>query len=519
MDTKLPLITIGDEWLTLDQVLAIASGAARVEISASESCRGRIGASHAGLLAKLASDSTVYGVTTGFGESCVQAVEVDRAHDLARNLVRFHGVGTGERLSVEAARCAMVVRVASLARGYSGVRFELLERLCELINLGVTPCIPSEGSVGASGDLTPLSYIAALVMGEREAVVGGETMSSTQALERVGLRALTLAPKESLAIMNGTSVMVALTVQALAAARRISRWTAALTAMMSQAIGGNPAHFDDRIYEAKPHPGQRRFAAWIRQDLGFEQSAFVKAPLLHQGRLQDRYSVRCAPQVVGVLEDILPWAERWLEIEVNGANDNPLIEPEHGDVLHGGNFYGGHACFVADALKNALANVADLLDRQMALLCSGTTSNGLPENLVAVQGSGFAANHGFKAMQIAASALTAEALKLASPASVFSRSTECHNQDKVSMGTIAARESLRIVELVERVAAIHTLALCQSVDLREATWTFGPRARCVHQKVRREIETVVGDRRQDFDIEAVVALAKRGELGIGERDV
>jgi hypothetical protein len=257
--------------------------------------------------------------------------------------------------------------------------------------------------------------------------------------------------------------MVALGCLAFAQARRLGRWCAALTAMASEALAGNPGHFDDRIFAAKPHPGQRACARWIREDLrpGAGEAARPDMP-----RIQDRYSVRCAPHVIGVLVDALPWIRQWLEIEINGANDNPLLDPETGDVLHGGNFYGGHACFALDALKTAVANLADLVDRQMAQICNPDMSNGLPANLVGRTGADKAAHHGFKAMQISTSALAAEALKLTMPASVFSRSTECHNQDKVSMGTIAARDCLRVLELTETVAAIATLALCQAVDLR-----------------------------------------------------
>jgi histidine ammonia-lyase len=229
-------------------------------------------------------------------------------------------------------------------------------------------------------------------------------------------------------------------------------------------------------------------------------------------RIQDRYSVRCAPHVIGVLVDALPWIRQTLEIEVNGANDNPLIDPDTGEVLHGGNFYGGHACFALDALKTAVANLADLVDRQMAQICNPDMSNGLPANLVGRTGSDSAAHHGFKAMQISTSALAAEALKLTMPASVFSRSTECHNQDKVSMGTIAARDCLRVLELTETTAAIATLALCQALDLRG-----GPRcvrSRAVHAAVRARVGRVDADRRQDGDIARVLGLMRAGELAI-----
>jgi histidine ammonia-lyase len=330
-------------------------------------------------------------------------------------------------------------------------------------------------------------------------------------LLEAGLEPIDLKPKESLAVMNGTSVMTALVCLAHHRAMRLARLASALTAMASDTMRGNRAHFDDRIFAAKPHPGQRLSARWIREDVEY------KAAEPHAGRIQDRYSVRCAPHVIGVLVDSLTWMRQWVEIELNAANFNPLIDPETGDVLHGGNFYGGHACFVADGLKNAVANVADLLDRQLALLCSPVTNNGLPENLVGRDNGDRSAHHGFKAMQIAASALTAEALKLTMPASVFSRSTECHNQDKVSMGTIAARDCLQVVSLTETVAAICTLALCQAVDLRRGE-NCHARALAMRDAVRRRVGFNDHDRRQDVDIDAVLTMMRDGGLPTGEED-
>jgi histidine ammonia-lyase len=277
--------------------------------------------------------------------------------------------------------------------------------------------------------------------------------------------------------------------------------------MVVDAIRGNRDHFDARIFELKPHPGQIRCAAWIRADLETVDGA-AAAPA---ARLQDRYSVRCAPHVIGVLVDALDAAGRMLEIEINSVDDNPLVDPDSGDILHGGNFYGGHVCFAMDGLKSALGSVADLLDRQITLLCVPETSDGLPANLVA---SGNVAHHGFKAMQISASALTAEALKLTMPAAAFSRSTESHNQDKVSMGTIAARDCRRVLELSETVAVIGLLAACQALDLREGGSGLR-RPLALRGAVRKAAPMVVEDRRQDLDIERVVAMLREGALPLG----
>jgi histidine ammonia-lyase len=250
----------------------------------------------------------------------------------------------------------------------------------------------------------------------------------------------------------------------------------------------------------------------MRDDLEYDPGAAVAG-----ARVQDRYSIRCAPHVIGVLLDALTMFRPLLETEVNSANDNPIIDAERDEVLHGGNFYGGHVAFAMDGLKAAVASVADLLDRQLALLCNPATSHGLPANLVALAGPSQVAHHGFKAMQITASALTAEALKLTMPASVFSRSTESHNQDKVSMGSIAARDCQRVLELSETVAIIELLALCQAVDLRGPE-TCKRRSRALHAAVRALAPRNDGDRRQDVDIAAVLAVYRRGELPIGSVD-
>jgi histidine ammonia-lyase len=282
--------------------------------------------------------------------------------------------------------------------------------------------------------------------------------------------------------------------------------------MAVEALQGDPGQYDDRIFVFKPHPGQRAAARWIREDL---EPALP--PRANDVRLQDRYSLRCAPQVIGVLADVLPVARQFLEVEVNSVNDNPIIDLETGDVLRSGNFYGGHVAQASEMLKTSVANIADLLDRQLALLCNPTTSNGQARDLVRAEGRGATAHHGFKAMQITASALTAEALKLTMPASVFSRSTESHNQDKVSMGTIAARDLRRILELTETVLSVHLLALCQAVDLRGGPRP-GTRTAAMHAAVRAIVATVEQDRPMDVDIRRILSALTADELPIGKID-
>ncbi len=446
--------------MTLEVVGGIASGRLSVEVNKDETFVERITTSAAHVDRTLARDGVVYGVTTGYGDSCTTGVGPDLVHELPLHLVRFHGVGTGRILSAEETRAVMAVRLASLAHGWSGVSIELVDLLTNMLRLDILPMIPAEGSVGASGDLTPLSYIAAALVGERRVRVKGVEMPSGEALVQAGLKPIELRPKEALAIMNGTAVMSGLGALVFLRSQYLSALSTRLSALACLVLKGNPAHFDERLFSAKPHPGQGLVAARMREDL----SCFART---HEvSRLQDRYSIRCAPHVIGVLEDMLPSFRTILETEINSANDNPLIDPDNGDILHGGHFYGGHVAFVMDSLKNLVANIADLMDRQMALLVDTRFNNGLPANLSGAVGERATINHGLKALQIAMSAWTAEALKLTMPASVFSRSTECHNQDKVSMGTIAARDALRVLELTEQVAAALSIAVIQALRLR-----------------------------------------------------
>jgi histidine ammonia-lyase len=512
---ELAAVVFGGRPITLEQIADIAAGRARVALDPSPSYRQHLESSQRSLERQLAAGRAVYGVTTGVGESCDTEVPTRLGEAMALNLLRFHGCGTGAPLSDEESAAVVAVRLASLARGHSGVRPVVLERLVDLINRRVLPRIPSEGSVGASGDLTPLSYVAAALIGEREVSFEGQMVAAAEALAAAGLAPLVLRPKESLALMNGTSMMTGLACLAYRRARQLARLASALSAVACEVLRGNPSHFDERIFALKPHPGQAACARWLREDLEYRRDG-GGGQGWGQSRIQDRYSLRCAPHVIGVLLDALAAFRPLLETEVNSVNDNPIVDAESDEILHGGNFYGGHVAFAMDGLKTAVANVADLLDRQMALLCNPTTNNGLPADLVGHPGAGRAAHHGFKAMQISASALTAEALKLTMPASVFSRSTESHNQDKVSMGSIAARDCQRVLDLTETVAAIELLALCQGLDLRG-----GPsraRSRALHGAVRALVARNDADRRQDGDIEQMLRLHRGGGLPAGTVD-
>lgn len=503
------LVVIGEAPLTIEQVEGVAEGKLQVALSTAPGFVGRIERGAAIIATRLSERVPTYGVNTGFGASVRNAVPEAQAAYLAQNLPRYHGCGVGPMLSEVETRAVMLVRLVSLAAGYSGVRPVVLERLVACLNAGVTPLIPSRGSVGASGDLTPLSYVAALLMGERDACFRGVTQHARDALRAAQIEPIILGPKESLAIMNGTSMMGALACLTFLRARDLCRTSSMLTAMAIYAMDAQHGHFDERLFQAKAHPGQALCAAMIRE--GLSESA---RPHRAESRIQERYSIRCAPHVIGVLLDTLPFARRVIETEINGASDNPLVDPDTGDVLHGGNFYGGHIAMVADTLKTLVANLADLMDRQLVLLNEPATNGGLPENLVSVEGAERFAHHGFKAMEISASALTAEALKACMPASVFSRSTEGHNQDKVSMGSIAALDLCRVLDLTETVAAVYLLAATQAVELRGLERAPEP-IRRLCAAVRVGSESLRADRPLDRDIEWVLGAVRQHKLPLG----
>ncbi|MET3433673.1 histidine ammonia-lyase [Herbaspirillum seropedicae] len=460
-------IRFGAQPLAIEDVVALARRERSAQLHDAPDFRARIARGADFLDRLLREDGTIYGVTTGYGDSCTVTVPPELVPELPHHLYTYHGCGLGALFTPEQARAILAARLNSLCQGFSGVSVALLEQITGLLQHDLLPQIPCEGSVGASGDLTPLSYLAAVLCGERDVWREGATVPAAQALAAAGMTPLRLRPKEGLAIMNGTAVMTALACLAFDRARYLCQLATRITAMSSFTLDGNAHHFDATLFSAKPHPGQQQVAAWLQRDLPCGQAH------RNEKRLQDRYSVRCAPHVIGVLNDALPSLRQFIENELNSANDNPLIDPDGERVLHGGHFYGGHIAFAMDSMKTAVANIADLLDRQMALMVDQRYNNGLPANLSGAQGTRAPINHGLKALQISASAWTAEALKLTMPASVFSRSTECHNQDKVSMGTIAARDCLRVLELTEQVAAALLITVRQGVWLRSQRQQVG----------------------------------------------
>ena len=518
-------VSLDGQSLTIEDVVAFARGGGSAGLAGEAT--DRVGASHRLRTDLVEREIPIYGVTTGFGDSANRQVAPSRAAQLQRSVVLHLGAGTGPVASPEITRATMLLRANCLAKGNSGVRVELIERLLELVNGDALPQIPERGSCGASGDLVPLSYVAALIVGEPvDVLLDGRLVESAEALAQLGLEPFELEEKEGLGLVNGTSFMSAFACHAVHDARRLALTSDILTAIAAEALLGNRGHFNSFLFEAKPHPGQVESARVIRDILARSELAldseeiFAGQTLDGQGfleldrQVQDRYSIRCAPHINGALRDTLEWLGRWVEIEINSSDDNPLFDVPGARAQSGGNFYGSHIAQGMDSLKVALANLCDLMDRQLELLVDEKFNAGLPPNLVPRFDPGdpqIGLHHGFKGMQLSCSAMTAEAMHLSAPASIHSRSTEAHNQDKVSMGAIAARDARSIAELAENIAAIHLIAACQALELRGIE-KASPTSAAVHRLVRTRIDFLDRDRRLDRDIQAAVELIRSGEV-------
>ncbi len=496
-----PIVVIDGGNISFDDIIAVARDGVAVRISKKKSFLLRMEKTNQMLMESLHRDVPVYGVNTGYGKSCGSRMPLSIALKNGENIFRFHGCGTGEPIGIEETRGAMLCRIICLARGYSGVSVALLQQMADFLNSGITPVVPCEGSVGASGDLTPMSYIGACLAGEREVFYHEEIMPASKAMKKAGLKPYKYLPKEPLSMVNGTTTMTGIAALAVERANRILNAAVYATALCVHALKGNAHHYHPVLAQAKPFPGQTFVAEQIARLL----QAKVSPRQLEDDTLetlQDPYSLRCAPQVLGVLCDALSWIKKWVETEANSSNDNPIFDPATGTVLMGGNFYGGHIAFAMDGLKAALASVADMCDRQTMLLVDPHLNRGLPADLVRTAPEKAGLRHGFKAMSISSSALTAEALKGTMPAASFSRSTESHNQDKVSMGTIAARDAERICTLTERVLSIHLLAAAQACDIRD-TVKVRPLLAGIQEKIRFVSKPVIEDRPLDADIESM----------------
>ena len=502
--------------LTLDEIERVARGGATVELA--DDARQRMLASRAVVEQLVSEGATVYGVTTGFGDLARRRVPVAAARQLQHNLLVSHAVGLGPAHDAATVRAMLLLRANTLARGQSGCRPLVVERLLDFLRAGIHPQVPEQGSVGASGDLAPLAHLALPLIGRGHAALKGEVLAGAEALRRSGLEPLTLEAKEGLALLNGTQQMTAIGALALLDAERAVGAASVTGAMSVEALLGTDVAFAADYQTARPHPGQARVAAELRHLL--RDSALQRSHHAVAHKVQDPYSIRCIPQVHGTAVDALRYVRGVLEIEVNSATDNPLIFPEGADVdasaeatgggrvVSGGNFHGQPVALAMDLLAMAMAEVGSISERRSAQLVDPKTS-GLPAFLAAEAGL----NSGMMMYQVAAAALVSENKSLAHPASVDSIPTNANQEDHVSMGPIAARQARAVVRNVENVLALELLCAAQGLDFRMADGVrVGVGVGHAQQLLREVVGHLDDDREPAADIAAAADLVRSGRL-------
>src|SRR6266576_651665 len=494
--------------LTLTDIAAVALGHATVEIASS--ARPRVLASRSLVEEIIARDVAVYGVSTGFGKLSDVRIPRDALGELQLNLVRSHACGIGQPLSEPEVRAMMLLRANVLALGFSGVRPEIIQMLCGMLNRRVHPVVPEKGSVGASGDLAPLAHLALSLIGEGEAFLQGERMASREALRRVKLEPQRLEAKEGLALLNGTQTMHAVGGLALLRAKRLSRIADVSGAMSLESLKGTPAAFDPRLQNARPHPGQKAAAKHLLSLL--EGSEIRQSHLEGDPRIQDAYSLRCMPQVHGAVRGALSHCEEVLLIESAAATDNPLVFSESGDVVSGGNFHGAPLAFAFDYVAIAIADLMSISERRTDRLTNPDKSEGLPAFLAQRPG----VESGFMIAHVAAASLLNEARVLAHPASVDNITTSGGKEDHVSMGMTSALKLRSIVDLAENLLAIELLAAAQGLEHRRPL-KAGRGVERVFAAVRKLVAPLTHDRALSADIARVAEAIGRGDFDREEK--
>jgi histidine ammonia-lyase len=460
----------------------------------------------------VASNQVSYAITTGVGKLSDVRIVGEQIRELQINLVRSHAVGVGDPLSVADTRAMILLRANSLSKGHSGVRPIVIDTLCELLNRGVVPMVPSQGSVGASGDLAPLAHLALALVGEGECLdENGKPIPSADALRKAGIQPLVLEAKESISLINGTQAMLALGTLALLAAETLVNTADVIGGLTCDALRGTDVAFDDRIHQARPHPGQIATAANLRRML---EGSEIRHSHADCGRVQDAYSLRCIPQVHGAVRDTLAHCREVFETETNSAVDNPLVFVKNpksmdgeGEVLSGGNFHGEPLAFALDFLAIALTALAGISERRIERLVNPALNEGLPPFLAA--GAGL--NSGFMMPQVTAAALVSENKVLAHPASVDSITTSGNKEDYVSMGMTAAVKLKRIIDNTRHVLSIEAMAVAQAIDFLAPLKT-SKRGQAAHAAVRAVCAPMEKDRVMYPDFARVAAVIASGKL-------
>lgn len=489
------MIELDGHSLTVEAAQKIVFGNEKVSLA--PSALERVRAARAVIEQIVAKDKKIYGINTGFGKLSTQTIPSEKLSLLQENLLKSHAVGVGDPLPDDVARAALLFRLNSLMQGRSGVRLEIIEYLREFLNRNVIPIIPAKGSVGSSGDLAPLAHLALLLIGEGQAKLGDKILSGREILRELGLEPLRLAPKEGLALINGTQITLALGFVALVRAQSLLTQAQAISALAVEAMRGHTAAFDERLHRARPHPGQIRVAQALRAWLAGSKLANSSTD-----DVQDHYTLRCIPQVLGASLDALDFVREKFEIEMNSATDNPLVLAETHEVLSGGNFHGQILAFCCELLGQAVAEIGNFSERQIALVLEAPD---LPKFLVHESGL----NSGLMVPQYTAAALVAENKVLAHPASVDSIPTSGGKEDHNSMATTSAYKALQIVQNVEIVLAIELLTVRQALRFRDPS-QMAPRTRALYERLSQQIPPLEKDRLLQYDIHRAITIVQEG---------
>ena len=492
------MILLDGSHLSLSDLLAIADD--RAEVGLAPHARAQVAAARAVVDRKAAGDAAVYGVNTGFGSFAETRIGRDDLAALQLNLLRSHAAGVDTPLPVRVVRAAMALRANVLAKGYSGIRVETLEALLAVLNHGVHPRVPSRGSVGASGDLAPLAHLALVLVGEGEDC---DRVPGAAALQRAGLAPVVLQAKEGLALINGTQVSTAVLALTLAAAERLSRAADISAALSIDALMGSMHPFEPRVHAPRPFAGQ---AASADNLLRLLDGSGINQSHVNCGRVQDAYSLRCAPQVHGAAREALSWIRQIVTIEMNAATDNPMVFADAGEMVSGGNFHGAPLALAADLLVMAVAQLATISERRSERLVNPALS-GLPAFLTEHGGL----QSGLMIAQVTAAALTSEIKTLAHPASVDTIPTSANKEDHVSMSMHAALKAERALQLAINVIAVEILCSCQAIDLRSPLES-SPALMRAHKMVRERVPKLVDDRPPAPDLDAIAEIIRGGKL-------
>jgi len=502
-------VCIDGETLTIKDVVKVARKNAKVVIP--EKVKKQVKKSREVLVKLVRGNRVIYGVNTGFGALSNVVIPPQEIKQLQYNLIRSHSTGVGKPLSTEIVRALMLLRANTLAKGYSAIRLETLETLVEMLNKGVHPIIPAKGSVGASGDLAPLSHMILVLMGEGKAEYQGKVLSGKEAMEKAEIKPVQLEVKEGIALNNGTQLMTAIAALTVHDAENLIKTAEASAALTLEALLGVSDAFNEKIQKVRPHSGQTITAKNIREMIAGGQLVQTgKEAMEKMQRPHDPYSLRCTPQVLGAARDAIAYAKRTVEIEINSATDNPLIFPDEKICLSGGNFHGQPISLAMDLLGIALTTIGNISERRIARLLDEKLNNGLPAFLIPPEAK-TGLNSGLMMTQDTAAALASENKVLAHPACVDSIPTSANFEDFVSMGVTAAQKAMQILENTEYIIAIELLCAAQAIEFRGSE-KLGKGTKIAYTTIRKAVPMLKEDRVLSEDVEKIRQMIRKGIL-------